>query len=263
MSQYPYPPQQPHHYTGPTHAAREPRNGLGLAALIIALVGCLFGIVPLTGFVAVICGIVALALGLAGWGRVRKGLATNSKTTNFGLFFSIAALALGIWGITIVFSATDKLVNDLNNIPAAPSLSTPAVPASDSSVSSNVGTWGQAFRYGDGLTVTVSEPVAYKPSRYAVTTTGRAVKVDITVTNESSQPFDSAIVQITGSHGGFSAPQIFDSAKGLVGAPSGTVLPGKSITFPVGLEVGDEVGDFQVEVTPDFMHDSAVFTGRA
>lgn len=94
----------------------EPKNGLGLTALILGLVGLLFGTVPLTGFIAVGLGITGLALGLAGLGRIRHRRATNKKTTITGVIASAAAVAVGIWGITIVFGAFDQLDKDLSSL---------------------------------------------------------------------------------------------------------------------------------------------------
>lgn len=92
------------------------RNGLGLAALILGIVGMLFGMVPLTGFIAFAVGVTGLILGLAGWSRVRKNKATNKKTAIFGVITSVLAVILGIWGMAIFFGALNDLGNDLDNI---------------------------------------------------------------------------------------------------------------------------------------------------
>lgn len=94
----------------------EPRNGLGLAALILGLIGVLFGLVPLTGFIAVGLGLTGLILGFAGIGRLRRGTASNRKTTGFGMAASVAAIALGIWGMTIFFGAVEELDRDLEEL---------------------------------------------------------------------------------------------------------------------------------------------------
>lgn len=95
---------------------REPRNALGLTALILGLVGLLFGLIPLVGFIAVILGIIGVALGLAGLGRVKRKRATNLKTTWAGVIASVASLVLGIWGMTIVFGAVEQLDKDMSKL---------------------------------------------------------------------------------------------------------------------------------------------------
>jgi hypothetical protein len=63
--------------------------------------------------VAVICGLVTVPLALAGRSRYRKRLATNGESAVAGLVSGVVALALGVWGIVIVFQATNELVSTL------------------------------------------------------------------------------------------------------------------------------------------------------
>lgn len=138
-TQQPYPPppgaQVPYGgFPNPYQPAppRPPaRNGMGITALCLGIVGVLFGFIPLTFFLAVILGLLALVFGLIGLARTRKGAATNPKTTIFGLVLAGLALALGIWGATILFQATNKFVDDMNNIgvPGRNATAAPAVPA--------------------------------------------------------------------------------------------------------------------------------------
>lgn len=96
--------------------APPPKNGFGVVALILGLIGLLFSIMPITGFVAVILGITGLILGLVGVGRIRSRRATNLKTTIVGVTASVAAVAVGIWGVTIFFGAVDQLGKDLSSL---------------------------------------------------------------------------------------------------------------------------------------------------
>lgn len=118
------PPSGPQygHLSGPQYGyqppapppAPEPKNGLGLAALIVAGVGCLFGLVPLTFWIAGPMALTAIALGFAAWGRVRRGTATNTVTTTFGLVFGVIAAALSIWGAITFFGAMSDLSDKLS-----------------------------------------------------------------------------------------------------------------------------------------------------
>lgn len=268
QQQQPWPPAQGH-YEQPQpqqrRAAVAPvaaRNGLGLAAVIVAPIGILFGLIPLTGFVAVAAGLVAIPLALAGWSRVRKGVATNGKTAITGLVLGIVALALGIWGITIMFGAVDKLANDLSGPAPLPPGAT--APASDgSSNTPATATFGQRVTYENGLAVEVTAPQAYRPGQYSVGhDRDRAIRFEVTIVNGSSEQIDAITAVVRGTHDGRDAPMIFDSAKGLNGPPQGVILPGNSITFPVALSIGKEPGALQVDVTPGFLSDPAVFTGN-
>src|ERR1700754_1367136 len=257
----PYPPQQHYYppqqlYYPPRYAPPPPKNGPGLAAAIIAPIGILFGLIPLTGFIAVICGLVAVPLALVGWSRYRYRRASNGRTTVFGLIVGIGALALGIWGISIVFGATNQLFDSLSG-PA------PVIGASANQVDGSTARLGQAVTFDDGTKVLVATPVTFKPSTYAAGhIRDRAIKVDITVTNGTDKPIDAALITINGRHGGQQATQIFDSPRGVGIQPPGTLLPGKSTTFPAAFSIGQDPAEVQIEVRPVIMGAPAIFTGN-
>jgi hypothetical protein len=247
----------------PSHRRPEPRNGLGLAAAIIGPIGVLFGLVPLTGFVAVICGLVAVPLALAGRSRYKKRLATNGRTAVAGLVSGVVALALGVWGIVIVFQATNELVSTLEGPSVASTGPVGGGGGATGQASTGVAAFGQRVTYDDGVAVEVTPPQAFTPSRYAFgNERDRAVSFEVTVINGSDQPLDTVTAIVRATHAGRDAPLIFDSEKGMGGAPQGTVLPGKSITFPVAVSIGAEAGDLQIDVTPGIVGDPAIFSGQ-
>ena len=163
-------------------AAPAARNGLGLAAAIVAPIGILFGLVPLTGFIAVICALVAIPLALVGRSRVCRGRATNGKTAMTGLVLGAGALALGVWGITIVFGAVDQLAEDLSGpapiaAPAAPGPAgeQPVIEAEQpagAAAPAVAAFVGQRITFDDGLAVEVptieAEPTASPMMRRAM-----------------------------------------------------------------------------------------------
>lgn len=109
------PPQQwgpPPNYP---QAVLAPRNGLGIAALVLGICGVLSGLIPFFFWFALIAGVIGLILGLVGFGRTRKGRATNRKTSIAGVLLSTGAIAMGIWGAVILFQATDQLMKDLGS----------------------------------------------------------------------------------------------------------------------------------------------------
>lgn len=79
-------------------AGPAPRNGLGVAALVVGIVSVLLGVVPLLGFV----GLVAVVLGVVGLSRVRRGLATNRGMSITGIVLGgLAVLAALAWLVLI------------------------------------------------------------------------------------------------------------------------------------------------------------------
>jgi hypothetical protein len=71
-----------------------PRNGFGITALVLALIGLVFGQVPLTGFLALILGMLAVLFGSLGWARTRRGEATNPRMTMIGAALGLGAVVL-------------------------------------------------------------------------------------------------------------------------------------------------------------------------
>src|ERR1700732_5624308 len=69
---YPAPPPLPYSTQSPPAIA--PRNGLGTAALVIAIVGLLLCFTVVGG---VVLGIAAVVMGFTGRGRVKQGEAKN------------------------------------------------------------------------------------------------------------------------------------------------------------------------------------------
>jgi hypothetical protein len=90
--------------------------------------------------------------------------------------------------------------------------------------------FGTAQRYDDGVQVTVASPRPFTPSDTAAgyTPGDKAVAFDVTATNGSDHNMDLGLVSVDAKDAdGRSAERVFDSAKGISGDPSGTLLPGK------------------------------------
>lgn len=152
----------------PVQAA--PRNGLGIAAICLGIVGVLFGMVPLTGFIAFGLGAVGLVLGLVGLSRARKRVATNLKTAVAGAVLSIVAVALGIWGMVILFTGLSDLAEDLGNIPSA------SAPATGGEVT---------------LPTDVTTPAVTGPRTFQLEITGDAEKMMVGYGTSSANSFSS------------------------------------------------------------------------
>ena len=258
-----YPPP-PHGYAQqPPYAPPVPRNGFGIAALCLALGGLVFGLVPFTGFIALILGALALLFGLLGLGRVRKGAATNKTMSIVGSVLGAAAVALGIWGMVIVFNAVDDLSDNLRSAPNSSVPQPGSAPAEPASGGVQVSAFGATSSWETGVEVTVSQPKPFRPSQYAANADGaRNVSFEITVENGSDAPLELVTMMVQASFKGQPIEQIFDSTKNVGGTPSTSVLPGKSATFTVAYSLDKDPGELQLEVTPGFMADRSYFAGQ-
>jgi len=96
---YPPPPQQQQPYGGYAPPPSAPQNGLGIAALVTAIIALL------TVVGGVVLGVVAVILGFLGWGKAKRGEATNGGVAIAGIVLgflsiieAIAVIGLFIWG---------------------------------------------------------------------------------------------------------------------------------------------------------------------
>ena len=98
---YPPPPSQygPQYGGYPPPAPAAPKNGLGTASLVVAIIS-LF-----TVFGGIVLGVVAVILGFLGRGRVKRGEANNGGIAMAGIVLgalsivvSVAAIAIAVWG---------------------------------------------------------------------------------------------------------------------------------------------------------------------
>jgi hypothetical protein len=97
-SDTPYPPPPPVPYANYTAPPVGPRNGLGTASLITAIIGliCCPSVV-----LGVILGLVAVVIGFAGRGRVKRGEADNGGIAIAGIGLGFVAIIASLAFIAI------------------------------------------------------------------------------------------------------------------------------------------------------------------
>jgi uncharacterized protein DUF4190 len=101
-----YPPPPPQPYTGFTPPPVGPKNGLGIAALIVAIIGLVF---CWTVFGGIVLGLVALIIGFVARGRVKRGEATNGGVAIAGIVLGILAILLGLVFIPIYYGMFEEV----------------------------------------------------------------------------------------------------------------------------------------------------------
>ncbi|MGW2477982.1 DUF4190 domain-containing protein [Streptomyces sp. NPDC001665] len=279
MSQFTQPPHpQPQQPYGPAHAPglRPARNGLGIAALILGLIGAVSGLIPFLFWLAGTLGTIALILGLVGRGRAKRGEATNKGMATFGTVLALIALIMSVVGAVITFKAVDDAVDDLNKAVSDTKASAKAKPGGDAgkgaekekSGDDKAGKEekptgealeaGDAIVYDDDLTVTVGDATKYSPGEFAAghTKGNKAYQVAVVIENAGKEKFDSALVTVEGRAGkdGVDAEQIFDDKVG--SGFTGTILPGKKVTALYAFDAPADAKNLTVEVSPSFTYDS-------
>jgi Septum formation len=115
MSDFPQPPPYPSPYQPPPGVQQAPRNGLGIAALTLGIIGVVAGIFPFFFWVAGILGIIGLILGFLGRGRAKRGEATNGTMALWGIITSAVAVVISVIGAVILVG----VFADLSEEPSA------------------------------------------------------------------------------------------------------------------------------------------------
>lgn len=100
-----YPPQQPYGgYPPPGPAA--PKNGLGTASLVLAIIGLVLCFSIAGGIVLGLCAII---IGFIARGRVKRGEATNGGVAMAGILLGIVAVIAGLVFIPIYIGLFDQV----------------------------------------------------------------------------------------------------------------------------------------------------------
>jgi Domain of unknown function (DUF4190) len=101
---YPPPPPQPYSAFAPPPTG--PKNGLGIAALVIAIIGLVFCWSVIGG---VILGITAVIIGFVARGRVKRGQATNGGVAIAGIVLGFLAIIVSLVFIPIWIGLFDEV----------------------------------------------------------------------------------------------------------------------------------------------------------
>ncbi|WP_329121244.1 DUF4190 domain-containing protein [Streptomyces sp. NBC_01353] len=252
---------------------QQPRNGLGVTALVLGIVGLLFAIFPFSFWLGGILGVLALIFGIIGHSRGRKGEATNTGMALTGLILGALSIVVSIVWLIVVVTAVKDIAEDIDKeiekqekataAPAEPGAApTEAEPTETAPAALK---FGQTFAYEDGIKVTVSKPRAYEPDQFAAghAKGNSAFQVTVTIVNGSKKTLDvsGALVDASDAEGSRAEP-VFDGSNATE-MFQGNVLPGKQAKADFTFSVTPKAdGELQVELSPTILdHEEAIWTG--
>ncbi|KUL49199.1 hypothetical protein ADL22_08595 [Streptomyces sp. NRRL F-4489] len=238
-------------------APQAARNGLGVAALVLGIIGLLSGIPMVLFWLAGPLGLLALIFGLVGASRVKKGQATNKGVAITGAVLGGLALILAIVGVVLTALVVNKTVDEINK-----QVKGSQAQPKDGGESGGKGGETKSYGPGDtavypdkGLEVTVAKPSPYTIGEFASghTAGNKAYKVSVKITNKGKAAFNPALTQIKARTGaeGREAEQIIDGKIGV--GFDGTIAPGAAATVDVAFDAPATAKDLDVEVTPDIL----------
>jgi Domain of unknown function (DUF4190) len=101
-----YPPPPPAPYAGYAPPPTTPNNGLGITALVLAIVALVFCWTVVGGIVLGVCAVI---VGFLARGRVTRGEATNGGVAIAGIVLGILAVIVSVAFIAIWFGVFDSV----------------------------------------------------------------------------------------------------------------------------------------------------------
>jgi hypothetical protein len=114
IPQYPYlAPGAPYLAPPPTVA---PKNGMGLTALVLGIVGAVTGLIPFVGCLGWIASVLAVVFGGIGYSNAANGKATNRGSAVAGLSLGIVGLVLGVLVASLTWSDRNADNGELGGI---------------------------------------------------------------------------------------------------------------------------------------------------
>ncbi|WP_221889766.1 DUF4190 domain-containing protein [Streptomyces sp. WAC06614] len=250
-------------------------NGLAVAALTVSCIGLVFAPVPFLFWFGGILAVVGVGLGIGALGRASKG-APRKAMAVAGTCLGVLALAASVFG----WFLTKELVHEFEKDeprsgrtypsrpadpstptrPGAPSRPAPSKPADVPGVTTAVA-FGETVTLDNGIKVTLSKPVKYKPeTAYGRQTVKNAVTLSATITNTSDRPHEViyAVPNVRDDKG-MTADLVFDTT--VPKMIKGSIMPGASATGVFAWEVPEGTSSITADLSPGTLMPSAKFAG--
>lgn len=110
-------PAAPYGYGQPPQF-QSPQKGKGFAvtALVLGILGCCFGLIPILGFVSFPLAVIGLVFGIIGVVGGLKGTRSGKVMAIVGSILCVLALVLAIVGVVIVNNAVNELGESLDEV---------------------------------------------------------------------------------------------------------------------------------------------------
>ncbi|BFV58333.1 hypothetical protein KCMC57_up34370 [Kitasatospora sp. CMC57] len=192
-----------------------PRNGLGIAAMVLGIIGALFGLTLILFWMSWLPSLLAVIFGGIGLSNVRKGRATNRAMALAGVLLGVAGLLVstgtGVFVAVRVHQANEdqrayenaarvraeaanaQAAKERQEFEAAQAKERERLEAEQAKKAADEKarhlSFGESYTYEDGLKVTMAKPEPYVPSGYVgdIPTNSKIIEVRITAVNTGSE----------------------------------------------------------------------------
>ncbi|WP_405411795.1 DUF4190 domain-containing protein [Streptomyces decoyicus] len=257
-------PSQPGEVPRPPYLMQtsQPRNGMGITALVLGLVGVVLGLFIILFWMSWLPALLAVIFGSVGLSHARKGRATNRA-------MAISGLVLGVVGLLIAAgSAAFTVVAVKHVVDSARAKAEEADEAKESAAAAEKArhlSFGEPYTFGNGLKVTVSKPAPFTPDEFAHghDKGNKAVQVTVTVANTGTERIEveTGLPDVNDADGA-SAELVIDGS-GRQKVITGYVLPGRKAVGKYAFSLPPDAAQrIEVEFSPDVARwDDAYWSG--
>ncbi|WP_327701166.1 DUF4352 domain-containing protein [Streptomyces decoyicus] len=257
-------PSQPGEVPRPPYLMQtsQPRNGMGITALVLGLVGVVLGLFIILFWMSWLPALLAVIFGSVGLSHARKGRATNRA-------MAISGLVLGVVGLLIAAgSAAFTVVAVKHVVDSARAKAEEVDEAKESAAAAEKArhlSFGEPYTFGNGLKVTVSKPAPFTPDEFAHghDKGNKAVQVTVTVANTGTERIEveTGLPDVNDADGA-SAELVIDGS-GRQKVITGYVLPGRKAVGKYAFSLPPDAAQrIEVEFSPDVARwDDAYWSG--
>ncbi|MFD5394188.1 DUF4190 domain-containing protein [Streptomyces sp. NPDC127097] len=230
--------------------APQSRNGMGITALVLGIVGVVLGLLIILFWMSWLPALLAVVFGSVGLSQARRGRATNKGMALAGVILGVVGLLAAAGGAVLTVTAVKKVTDDarakVKEVKASASASEKARHLS----------FGESYTFENGLKVTVAEPKPYTPDDYVLghAKGNKAVQVIVKVRNTGTErvEVDTGLPEVSDADGA-SAELLIDGS-GRQKVITGYVLPGKEAIGKYAFSLPPDAADrIEVEFSPDAM----------
>ncbi|MFF9482979.1 DUF4352 domain-containing protein [Streptomyces sp. NPDC014733] len=261
--QVPYPVAAP-------WGAPQPRNGMGISALVLGVTGVVLALFVVLFWLAWLPALLALIFGGIGVSQARKGVATNRGMALAGVFLGIVGLLIAaaslVFTVVVVDKAVDRARAEVQEIESADKASKREREKAEAAAEkARHLAFGEAYTFPDGLKVTVGKPVPFTPDEFANghAEGNKAIEVTVTVVNTGDKRVrvETGLPDVSDADGA-TAELVIDGS-GRQKVIDGYVLPGRTMVGKYAFSLPPKAaGKAEVEFSPDAMTlDDAYWSG--
>ncbi|TKA04879.1 DUF4190 domain-containing protein [Actinacidiphila oryziradicis] len=221
-----------------------PRNGFGVTALVLGIIGAVLAIACFGAFLGLPLGIAALVFGIIGLRTVKRGQATNRGQALAGVILGAVAVAVSAAMIALVIGGIASGWFNSDNV-ITPDRGEQGSPISE----------GEDVTYSDGLRVTVSGVgAADVPAQY--TKGGNAVRFTVTVENTGTSTANLDTSEMN-AYGDPADEKPLRDVSTDAGLPPGLRANATATTEVIVVVPAGADGPMEIEIAPGYDYDYA------